>query len=228
MYYYGDSISTILIILGLLITMSATIYVNAMYAKYKKVENQKGLSGFDVARNILDKNGLNDVLVLETSGNLSDHYDPTKKVVKLSSDIFHGKTVAAVSVAAHECGHAIQDKENYSFLRLRAKIFPVVNLSSKLGYFAILFGIVFGLTDLIWLGVAFEAVILLFQLVTLPVEFDASKRALTIIEKEGMVSTSEYKGAKTMLTSAALTYVASVLAALFEIFRLVLIARNRD
>ncbi len=228
MYYYGDSISMILIIAGILITTGASLFVNFMYSKYKKVENQKGLTGFDVARNILDKNGLKDVLVLETSGNLSDHYDPTKKVVKLSSDIFHGKTIASIAVASHECGHAIQDKENYSFLRLRAKIVPIVNLSSKLGYFAILLGILFGLTDLIWLGVVFEFVILAFQLITLPVEFDASKRALSIIEREGLVSKDEHNGAKKMLTSAALTYVAGVLSALFEIFRLILIARNRD
>ena len=228
MYYYGDGISTILIIVGVLVTTLASVFVNAMYSKYKKKDNHLGLTGFDVARKILDKKGLKDVLVLETSGNLSDHYDPTKKVVKLSSDIYNGKTIASIAVSAHECGHAIQDKENYSFLRLRAKIFPLVNLSSKLGYFAILLGIVLGLTDLIWLGVIFEIVILLFQLVTLPVEFDASKRALSIIEKEAMVNNTEHKGAKTMLTAAALTYVAGVLAALFEIFRLVLIARDRD
>lgn len=228
MYYYGNGLSTLLIIAGVLITTLASIFVNAMYSKYKKQENKRGITGFDVARKILDKNGLKDVLVLETSGNLSDHYDPTKKVVKLSSDIYNGKTIASIAVAAHECGHAIQDKENYSFLKFRAKIFPLVNLSSKLGYFAIMIGIVFGLTDLIWLGVLFELIILLFQLITLPVEFDASKRALSIILKEEMVDNSEHKGAKKMLTSAALTYVAGVLSALFEIFRLVLIARDRD
>lgn len=221
-------LSMLLIIAGTLITMLASIYVNATYAKYKKKDNQKAINGFDVARKILDHNGLNDVLILETAGNLSDHYDPTKKVVKLSSDIYHGKTIAAIAIAAHECGHAIQDKENYSFLRIRAKIFPIVNLSSKLGYFAILFGIIFDLIDLLWLGIAFEMVILLFQLITLPVEFDASKRALTIIEKEGMVNNDEHHGAVVMLRSAALTYVAGVLAALFEIFRLILIARDRD
>lgn len=228
MYYYSDSISVILIVAGVLITTIASVFVNIMYSKYKKKENCSGLTGFDVARRILDKNNLKDVLVLETSGNLSDHYDPTKKVVKLSSDIYSGKTIAAIAVAAHECGHAIQDKENYSFLRLRAKIVPIVNLSSKLGYFAILIGVVMGISDLIWLGVAFELAILLFQLITLPVEFDASKRALSIIEREALVNPEEKKGAKKMLTSAALTYVAGVLSALFEIFRLVLMARNRD
>ena len=228
MYYYGNGLSTLLIIAGVLIMTLASIFVNAMYSKYKKQENKRGITGFDVARKILDKNGLKDVLVLETSGNLSDHYDPTKKVVKISSDIYNGKTIASIAVAAHECGHAIQDKENYSFLRFRAKIFPLVNLSSKLGYFAIMIGIVFGLTDLIWLGVLFELIILLFQLITLPVEFDASKRALSIILKEAMVDDSEHKGAKKMLTSAALTYVAGVLSALFEIIRLVLMARDRD
>lgn len=227
MYYY-DSISIILILAGMLVTVFATCYVNSMYAKYKQIDNKKGLTGFDVARKILDKNGLKNVLVLETKGHLSDHYDPTKKVVKLSSEIFHGKTIAAIAVASHECGHAIQDKENYTFLKFRATIFPVVNLSSKLGYFAILFGVFFSIVDLIWIGIAFELVILLFQLVTLPVEFNASSRALNIIEKESIVSPDEKQGAKTMLTSAALTYVAGVLAALFEIFRLVLMVRDRD
>lgn len=227
-YYYGDSLSIILIIGGFLITVLASIFVNLMYSKYKKIQNQCGLNGFDVARKILDKNGLKDVLILEVNGKMADHYDPTKKVVKLSSAIYNDKTIASIAIAAHECGHAIQDKENYSFLKLRSKIFPIVNLSSKLGYLAIMLGFIFGLTDLIWLGIAFEIAILLFQLITLPVEFNASKRALAIIETEGMVNEKEKKGAKAMLTSAALTYVAGVLAALFEILRLVLIARNRD
>jgi len=223
-----DSMSLLLILAGILVTSLATIYVNSMYSKYKKVNNQRGLTGFDVARHILDKNNLNNVLILETNGNLSDHYDPSKKVIKLSHDIYNGKTIAAISVAAHECGHAIQDKENYSFLRLRASIFPIVNLSSKLGYFAILIGILFSLVDLIWIGILFEVVILLFQLVTLPVEFDASNRALSIIEKDGLVTTTEHNGAKKMLNAAAFTYVAGVLASLFEILRLILIARDRD
>lgn len=228
MYYYGGGSSTLLILIGFVISLAATIMVNSTYSKYKKVNNKRGLTGFDVARSILDKNGLNDVLVLETQGDLSDHYDPKKKVVKLSSNIYHGNSVASIAVAAHECGHAIQDKENYAFLKIRASIYPLVNFSSKAGYFAILIGFIFGATDLLWIGVAFELIILLFQLVTLPVEFNASSRALSIIEKEGMVTKQEQDGAKKMLTSAALTYVASVLTALFEILRLVMIARNND
>lgn len=228
MYYYGDNISTLLILVGFIISLGATFLVNVSYSKYKKVNNKRGLTGFDVAREILDKHGLSDVLVLETNGNLSDHYDPNKKVVKLSSDIYHGNSIASIAVASHECGHAIQDKENYSFLRLRSSIYPLVNFSSKAGYFAILIGIIFGSANLLWIGIALELIILLFQLITLPVEFDASKRALTIIEKESFVTDKEHEGAKKMLTCAALTYVASVITALFEILRLIIIARNND
>ena len=226
--YYGDSTSIILLIIGALITLGASLLVNGTYSKYKKIENSKGLTGFDVARRILDINGLQKILIFETSGNLSDHYDPTKKVIKLSSDIYHGKSIAAVAVAAHECGHAIQDKEGYTFLRIRSSIFPLVNISSKVGYLIIVIGLLFSLINLIWIGVALELIILLFQLITLPVEFNASARALKIIEREGMVTSSEHKGAKKMLTSAALTYVAGVITALFDILRLVLMARRRS
>ena len=180
------------------------------------------MSGFDVAREILDRNGLSKVLILETEGELTDHYDPSKKVVKLSHDIYNGKTVAAVSVASHECGHAIQDKNGYTFLRFRNMIVPLVNFSSKIGYLAIMAGLAFTIAQLVWIGIAFEVVILLFQLITLPVEFNASNRALTLIKEYGIVSDDEHSGAKKMLTSAALTYVAGVLSTLTEMLRLVL------
>ncbi len=223
-----DYISVLLIIGALIITAGAQAFIRLNYRKYKQISVKSGKSGFDTAREILDRNNLSNVLILETQGDLSDHYDPSKKVVKLSHDIYHGKTIAAVSVAAHECGHAIQDKEGYSFLRFRSKIVPLVNISSKLGYVAIMVGLLLSLVNLIWIGIAFEIIILLFQLITLPVEFNASARALNKIEEYHIVDKEEYAGSKKMLTSAALTYVASVLSTLMEILRLVLMFTGRD
>lgn len=229
MYYNsGDMLSTILILLSLLIPFVASMYIKINYAKYKKVDINNKKTGFDVAREMLDKNGLSNVLILETQGELSDHYDPSKKVVKLSHDIYHGTSIAACSVASHECGHAIQDKEGYTFLVFRNKIVPLVNLSSKLGYIAVMIGLLFSIVDLLWIGIALEAVILIFQLVTLPVEFNASSRALAYLEKNAVINNSELDGSKKMLTSAALTYVAGVFSAALQLLRLVLIARSRD
>lgn len=223
-----DLISIILIVVAMLITSGAQAYISINYRKYKQIGVKSGKSGFDVAREILDRNGLSKVLILETEGELTDHYDPSKKVVKLSHDIYNGRTIAAVSVASHECGHAIQDKNGYAFLRFRNSIVPLVNFSSKLGYIAIVVGLALSLVKLLWIGIAFEVVILLFQLVTLPVEFNASKRALDLIKEYHIVTEDEHDGAKKMLTSAALTYVASVLATLMEILRYVTLFTGRD
>lgn len=214
--------------LALIVAISAQTYVNSSYSKYKKVLNTKRLSGADAARKMLDANGMNDVRINMVKGVLSDHYDPRTKTVNLSQDIYRGETVAAVSVACHECGHALQDKEEYVFMRIRASLVPLVNLSSKIGYFAILLGFLFSILDLIWIGIFAEIAILVFQLVTLPVEFDASRKALREEEKMGLLTTSELKGSKTMLRAAALTYVASVTSTLLEILRLVLLAVARD
>ena len=222
------TLSYVLMFVGIIITIMAQIYVSASYSKYKKVQNSKGITGAEAARDILDKHGLSNVYVTETNGTLSDHYDPKRKVVRLSKEIYRGTTIAAVSVAAHEVGHAIQDKEEYTFMRFRSSLVPLVNFSSQAGYFAILIGIFFELVDLIWLGIALEVIILLFQLITLPVEFNASNRAIEEIQKNNYLVEGEIKGSKRMLSAAAFTYVASVLTALLQIFRLVLIARSRD
>ena len=214
--YYG------LTFLALIITVGAQIFINAMYSKYKKVQNVKGKSGAEVAREILDKNGLQDIYVV------TDHYDPRRKVVRLSTDVYHKESISSVAVAAHECGHAIQDKDNYTFMRVRAALVPFVNFSSYAGYIAIVIGVIAGLTNLIWLGIMFEVVILLFQLVTLPVEIDASKRALKELESMGTLNSEELQNGKMVLISAAMTYVASVATALLELLRLILIYGKRD
>lgn len=223
-----DSISLLLIIGASLITLGASAFIRFNYSKYKKVLVKSNKTGYDVAREILDRNGLSNVLILEVAGELTDHYDPSKKCVKLSHDIYHGKSIASVSVASHECGHAIQDKEGYSFLRFRNRIVPLVNISSKMGYIAIMAGFILSMINLVWIGVAFEIVILLFQLVTLPVEFNASSRALVKIKEYAIVDSSEHSGSKKMLTSAALTYVAGVASTLMEILRLVLMLTRRN
>ncbi len=228
MYYYGYDPTYILVLIGFLITLIAQIYVSSTYKKYKKVKNKSGLQGFEVARRILDEGGLSNIDIVEVKGELTDHYDPGRKVVRLSTDIFHGETVAAASVAAHECGHALQDKEGYFFLKLRSSLVPFVNFSNKFGYIAILIGLIFGFIELMWVGIFLELAILIFQLITLPVEFNASKRALEFLKKGTLIEKSEQDGSRKMLTAAALTYVASVLATILQIFRLIIIASNRD
>ena len=223
-----DYISLVLIIGATLITVGAQAFIKLNYRKYRQIPVKSRMSGYDVAREILDRNGLSHVLIVETQGELSDHYDPRNKTVKLSSDIYHSSTIAAVSVASHECGHALQDKDGYSFLKFRNNIVPLVNFSSKIGYIAIMAGVLLSIVNLVWIGIAFEIIILLFQLVTLPVEFDASKRALKKIEEYKFVDQEEHDGAKKMLTSAALTYVAGVFSTLMEILRLVLMFTGRD
>ena len=221
------NLTWLLILVSFLITFLASCYIKSNYRKYKTVNVSSRKTGYDVAREILDQHNLSHILILEVAGELTDHYDPNKKVVKLSHDIYNGKSIAAVSVAAHECGHALQDRDGYAFLKFRSTIAPLASFSTKIGYIAIMIGFLFSLVDLIWLGIAFEMIILLFQLITLPVEFNASSRALKIIEKGHIVNKDELSGAKTMLTSAALTYVAAVVSTVLELLRLVLSASRR-
>lgn len=216
------------IILILAIPAFAQFKVSSSYSKYKNIENKEGLCGQEVAEKILRKNGLDNVYVVETNGNLSDHYDPSRKVVRLSKDIFHGTSIASLSIAAHEVGHAIQDKENYFFLKLRSLIYPIVNVGTGLSYFIIVIGILLEALDLIYLGIAFTALGLIFQLITLPVEFDASKRAKEEIDKIFNISTDEAAGVGAMLGAAAMTYVAGVLASALNILRLLSIFGGRD
>ena len=215
-------------IISLVITLGAQLFVSGAYSKYSKVKNKKRMSGSEVARYILDKNGLKDVKVRRVGGYLSDYYDPRNKTVNLSSANYENASVGAFSVACHECGHALQDKVGYTFMRIRAALVPFVNFSSYAGYFAILFGCLFDSMNLIWLGIFAEMVILLFQIVTLPVEIDASKRAIKELDKYELLDKDELSGGKTMLIAAALTYVASVATTVIQILRLILTFGGRD
>lgn len=218
----------IIFLLMLSIPIYASIKVNVNYKKYKKVINEKDLTGFDVARRILDENGLGDIYVVETKGVMSDHYDSRRKTVRLSTEVFHGTSVASVAIAAHECGHAIQDKEGYTWMKLRSIIFPIVNIGQKIAYVVMIIGLFLSYMDYVYAAIGFTFLGLLFELVTLPVEFDASKRAKDIILKDGMINDKEKKGIDAVLNSAALTYVAAVVSSMLEILYLLIQLNDRD
>ena len=211
MNYYG--LDWLIIILTFIITLGAQAYINSTYRRMKNVKSKCGMAGADVARKILDSNGLENVKVVETGGVLSDHYDPRAKVVRLSPDVYAKSSIASISVAAHECGHAIQDKNNYA---------------SSAGYVAIVVGLFTSALGLLWLGILLEIVILAFQVITLPVEFNASSRALKQLEELKILDVNEKSKGRKMLKAAALTYVAAVATAVLEIFRLIMIANARN
>ena len=217
----------IVLLIILILPAIAQYFVSVNYRQCKNMENFHNLSGFEVARKILDKNGLKDIYIVETKGDLTDHYDSSRKVVRLSRAIFHEKSIASIAVAAHECGHALQDKDNYSFLRFRALIYPVVNVATSISYFIILLGVLFSSLNLVWLGITFVSFGLIFQIITLPVEFDASKRALELIKKLDITTSDEELPVKKMLEACAFTYVAGVLASALEILRLILLLGNK-
>lgn len=223
---YGDIFTWGLAIVGFIIVIWAQVKVNGTYSKYKKVKLNKDINGREAARLILEKNNL-DIYVVETQGELTDHYDPSRRVIKLSPAIFRENTVAAVAVAAHECGHAIQDKEGYTFMRIRTALVPVVNFISYAGYIAMFISIFAGAMQYFMIGILIVAATLVFQFITLPVELDASRRALLQLEELKIVTKEELPQAKEVLSAAAMTYIASVLASLLQLIRLVLLF-NRD
>lgn len=216
----------ILFILIIILPLIADIFVKINYSINLKKENSKGLSGAEVARKILDKNGLSNIYVVATNGYLTDHYDPKRKVIRLSKDVYEGSSVSSMAIAAHECGHAIQDKEGYLFLRLRSLIFPVVNIATSISYYIILIGFIFEMLDLVYIGIGLTTLGLLFQIITLPVEFNASKRAEKELGTMNLADNEEKSGVKKVLVSAALTYVAGVLTSALQILRLILIASS--
>ncbi|MBQ1482922.1 MAG: zinc metallopeptidase [Erysipelotrichaceae bacterium] len=222
MIYYG------LTLLAFGITFGTQLYIQSTYSKYSQIPNKSGFTGARTANEILYRNGLENLIVTQTNnGALTDHYDPRNLSVTLSQHSYSASSIAAMAVAAHECGHAVQDKERYAFLRLRNSLIPAVNFASYGGYLAIMIGLFSGISNIIWIGIAMECVILLFQIVTLPVEFDASSRALTMIRDYGLADGEELEGCRTVLNAAALTYVAGVASSFLQILRLVLIYGGR-
>lgn len=223
-----DTNIVIIYLLMLIVPAIASFNINANYKKYKKINLHKKLSGFEVARKILDENGLEDIYIVEVPGNLTDCYDPSRKTVKLSSDIFHGETIAAASVAAHECGHAIQDKEKYFWMNLRSSIFPIVSIANRIAYITLVLGFILQAFDLIMVSVCLTGASLLFQIITLPVEFDASKRANKHLNDLNLINESELDGSKKVLGSAAMTYVAGVLTTLLQMLYYLTAFNDRD
>ena len=224
---YGLDWTYIFVIIGAGITLLAQALVTGRYQQYKKIDASGGKSGRDIARKILDANGLENVKVQEVAGTLTDHYDPTNKTVNLSTDIYGDSSIASIAVAAHECGHAIQDKVGYTFLRIRHKMVPTVNLCSKLGYVVIFIGLIAGLFNVAVIGLILLGAILVFQLVTLPVEFNASSRAKKQLIELGLVNESDSSGVSSMLFAAALTYVAALASSILQILRLFLMISGR-
>lgn len=222
-------IGTVFVMLAAVLSLWAQGKVQSSYAKYKRIQNHRGLTGREVARQILDNNGLSQVTINKVNGQLSDHYNPTDNTINLSSDIYDGTSIASLAVAAHECGHAIQHKEGYKAIVVRNLILPFANVGQYLGWIAIVIGLAIGHTNIAWIGFILMLGILVFQIVTLPVEFDASKRALKILNAY-YLDDQEYYGAKNMLTAAALTYVAAMIATLMSMLRIFLMiaGNSRD
>lgn len=220
-YLYG------LFFLAMIISLISQTWIHSSYAKYKNLSSQLNLTGAQLAKKTLEDNGIFDVEVVEgRGGELSDYYDPKNKIVSLSQNIYHTNSIAAIAVASHEVGHAIQHAQKYPGLAIRNSILPATLIASKLSMFLIMASIFFQLPSLLWLGIILYSVILLFQILTLPIEFDASKRALKNLKEKYLLNESDYTGAKKMLTSAAFTYVAAVLATLMTILRYIIIAQN--
>lgn len=219
----------ICVLVAFIIVLLSQQILNFTYAKYKKIEIESGLTGSQVAKKILSNYDLNEIEVVKIGGNLSDNYNNSKKRVSLSTDIYDGSTIAACAVAAHECGHAIQYKEGYKPIKIRNIMVPFVNLGNTLGYIVIVISLAASLTKLFVIGLLLISLALLFQLVTLPVEFDASKRANKILLEMGLVTEAEQDGTKAMLKAAAFTYVAGLISSIMQILRLVFIfTGNRD
>ncbi len=230
-FYYMFDPTYILVIIGAVITIWASARVKSTFAKYSKVRSNSGMTGKEAAERVLHYAGITDVSVRHVSGNLTDHYDPRTKTVNLSDATYAQSSVAAVGVAAHECGHAIQHQKAYGPLSVRTAIVPLANFGSKLAWPLIIIGLIIGgtaSTTLLYAGIIAFSLAVLFQIVTLPVEFNASSRALEMLDSSGILSQNELPQAKKVLGAAALTYVAGAAAAVLQLLRLVLIAGRRS
>ena len=225
MFYFDPSY--VLILIGLLLSMAASAKVNSTYARYARVGARCGMTGAEAAKRLLNSQGIYDVTVRPVRGQLTDHYDPRTKTVNLSESVYGSTSIAAVGVAAHECGHAIQDARDYVPLRLRAALVPVANFGSQISWLLIILGIVLGGTGLINLGILMFSLAVLFQIITLPVEYNASHRAVALLDSIGILEGREVGQTRQVLNAAALTYVAAAAASLLQLLRLMLLFGNR-
>ncbi|MBR1391778.1 MAG: zinc metallopeptidase [Lachnospiraceae bacterium] len=216
----------ILVIIGAIISAIASWNVNHTYKKFSRVASSRGMTGRDAAEQILQSAGIYDVSIEHISGRLTDHYSPGEKVLRLSDSVYGSTSVAAIGVAAHECGHAVQHQVGYGPLKLRSMAVPVANIGSRLSWPIILIGLLLGSTGLAQIGVILFTFVVFFQLITLPVEFDASHRALKILDQNQMLYGNELAGARKVLTAAALTYVAALFSVILQLLRLILLTQN--
>lgn len=229
-YYYGFDPTYILVLIGAVICMLASARVKSTYQKYSKVRSMTGMTGAQAAQRILHHAGIYDVTIQHVSGQLTDNYNPRQKTLNLSDAVYNASSVAAVGVAAHECGHAIQHHKGYAPLTIRSAIVPVANIGSNLAWPLILIGLMITSDTGVFfinLGIIAFSLAVLFQLVTLPVEFNASRRALVLLEDCGILSQSEIPATRKVLSAAALTYVASAASAILQLIRLLLLTRHR-
>ncbi|MDO5391716.1 MAG: zinc metallopeptidase [Eubacteriales bacterium] len=228
MYYYGFDPTYILLIIGMLLSLAASAKLKSTFAIYRRMESASGMTGAQAAQRILRNAGVYDVRIEPISGELTDHYDPRTKTVRLSEPIYNKTSLAAVGVAAHECGHAIQHATNYAPLNLRSAIVPIANLGSTLSWPLFLAGLIMSFRPLLTAGILLFTAAVLFQLVTLPVEINASSRALKLLNADGILAPQEVRGAKKVLTAAALTYVAALAGSILQLLRLLILAGGRD
>ena len=229
-YGYGLDPTMILVLIGVLLSLWAQGRVNSAFRKYGRVRSRTGMTGAEAARRLLNSQGIYDVTIEHISGSLTDHYDPRAKVLRLSDAVYGSDSVAAVSVAAHECGHAMQDNEDYAPLRFRSALVPVANFGSQLSWPLILIGVIFGGlgSPLVQIGILMFTLAVLFQLVTLPVEFNASGRAIKLLDSQGILLAEDVNGTKKVLSAAALTYVAAAAASILQLLRLIILFGGRN
>ena len=228
-YYYWDP-TYILVVIGAVICMIASARVKGTFNKYSQLRSMSGMNGAQVAQRVLQAAGIYDVQVRHVSGSLTDHYDPRTKTVNLSDPVYNATSVAALGVAAHECGHAIQHAKSYAPLSIRSALVPIANFGSMLAWPVILIGLLFNTRSsglIIDIGILLFSAAVLFQLVTLPVEFDASRRALVMLRTQGILADDELKYTRRVLKSASLTYVASAAASILQLLRIILITNGR-
>lgn len=229
MHFYPFFDPTMIILIpAVIISFWAQTKISSTYNKYSEVRTRNGYDGHQIAKMILDGAGLFDVRIEVINSKLGDHYDPTQRVLRLSPDVYYGNTIASAGIAAHEVGHAIQHKESYGPLVVRNSIVPVVNLGSSLSWILFFAGLVLGFKGLTTIGILLFSGVVIFQLITLPVEFNASSRALNILESRGILYGDENIGAQKVLNAAAMTYVAATLMAVSQLIRLIALSSNRD
>lgn len=225
---YIDTTYLIYVVPALLIALWASINVQSTFSRYNRVANSRGLTGAMVARRILDDNGLGHIRIEQVAGNLTDHYDPSAGVIRLSESTYYSTSVGALGVAAHECGHAVQYDVGYFPMQIRRAIIPISQIGSSLAIPLAIFGIILGFPLLFDVGILLFCAVVVFQLLTLPVEFNASRRAMKTLEEDHILENEELKGARKVLTAAALTYVAALLVSIGNLLRLLVLRNRRD